>query len=95
MNKNDTAKFPVIELGRGLVIIGEGHYKGKPGLVFSAGGTGIIGEASEPNIVVPIENTLSVLTFDNIESLDVLINVASRLRVKMMEKTVFQQPLID
>lgn len=78
--------YPIVKLGKGLVVVGEGNYDKKPALILSLNGSGVVGEPITTPGVVPNEVVLSVITFDNLECVDVLIEVATRLRDRMASK---------
>ena len=75
--------WPLIELGHGLIEIGEGTHEGKPALIFGRNGTGKIGEPTPPDRHCTHEETLAVVTFANVESLDVVLMKLGQLRDKM------------
>lgn len=78
--------WPLIELGYGLVEVAEGTHGEKHALIFGRNGTGKIGEATQPDRVATHEETLSVMTFANVESLDVVVGKLQTLRAKMAPK---------
>lgn len=75
--------WPLIELGYGKVEVAEGTQEDKPALIFGRNGTGKIGEATPPNRHATHEETLAVVTFANVESLDVVMGKLQVLRDKM------------
>lgn len=76
--------WPLIELGYGLVEIAEGTQGDKHALIFGRNGTGKIGEPTQPDRVATHEETLAVVTFANVESLDVVAGKLQQLRAKMV-----------
>jgi hypothetical protein len=75
--------WPLIELGHGRIEVGEGHHEGRPALIFGKNGTGKIGEPTPPERHCTHEETLAVVTFANVESLDVVLMKLGQLRDKM------------
>jgi hypothetical protein len=74
--------FPVIELGHGKVEIGDAiHNHSLPALWFSANGQGI-GVVRDLNRYASDGETLAVVTFENVEGLDVLLEVVLRIRAQ-------------
>lgn len=76
--------WPLIELGHGLVEAAEGTQGEKHALIFGRNGTGEIGEPTKPDRVATHEETLAVVTFANVESLDVVAGKLQQLRAKMV-----------
>lgn len=76
--------WPLIELGHGLVEVAEGTQGEKHALIFGRNGTGEIGEPTKPDRVATHEETLAVVTFANVESLDVVAGKLQQLRAKMV-----------
>ena len=76
--------WPLIELGYGLVEVAEGTQGEKPALIFGRNGTGEIGEPTQPDRVATHDETLAVVTFANVESLDVVVLKLQQLREKML-----------
>lgn len=79
--------WPLIELGYGRVEIGEGTQGDKLALIFGRNGTGRIGEATPPERQMTHEETLAVVTFANVKSLDVLAEKLQVIRKKMIAET--------
>ena len=80
--------FPTIQLGFGKVEVAEGWLEGAPALIFGKNGTGVIGGATEPNREHKQGETLAVVTFANVESLDVVLAKLGKLRAdKFLEGT--------
>ena len=72
--------FPVIELGHGKVEIGDSiHDLRLPALWFGANGQGM-GVQRDLNRYAHDGETLAVVTFENVEGLDVLLEVILRIR---------------
>ena len=78
------AGWPLIELGFGLIEIAEGTHEEKPALIFGRNGTGKIGAPTQPDRVATHEEILAVVTFANVESLDVVAEKLHILREKMV-----------
>ena len=76
--------WPLIELGYGLVEVAEGTQGEKPALIFGRNGTGEIGEPTQPDRVATHDETLAVVTFANVASLDVVVGKLQQLRAKML-----------
>lgn len=76
--------WPLIELGFGLIEVAEGQQGDKPALIFGRNGTGKIGEPTQPEREHLPGETLAVITFDNIESLDVVATKLAVIRQKMV-----------
>lgn len=72
--------FTVINLGQGLVKMGDSLHDGRlPALWFGTDGLGM-GVAEEMNRAAKPGETLAVVTFANVEGLDVLSEVVQRIR---------------
>ena len=76
--------WPLIELGFGKVEIAEGTHEEKPALIFGRNGMGEIGAPTQPDRVATHDETLAVVTFANVESLDVVAGTLRILREKMV-----------
>ncbi len=83
--------WPLIELGYGLIEVAEGTQGSKPALIFGRNGMGKIGEPTQPNRVATHEEVLAVVTFDNVESLDVLSMKLQQIRENMVSKKIMVQ----
>lgn len=75
-----------IKLGFGLVEVAEGSYNNKYALLFGNKGNGIIGDLISANRKTRPEEILSVVTFENIASIDVLIDQLNKLKYRMENK---------
>jgi len=75
--------WPLIALGHGKVEVAEGSHEGKAALIFGRNGTGNVGEPTLPTRTATHEETLAVVTFTNVESLDVVLAKLSVLRDKL------------
>jgi hypothetical protein len=75
--------WPIIALGKGLIEVAEGSQDGVPALIFGINGTGVIGEPTKPDRTHLPGETLAVVTFGNVASLDVVANKLAVLRAKM------------
>ena len=75
------APFTVINLGSGMVRMGDSiHDCRLPALWFGKGGPGMVGVEEEMNRAAHDGETLAVVTFANVEGLDVLAEVVQRIR---------------
>lgn len=75
-----TAPFTVINLGSGGVVMGDCvHDKRLPALWFGTGGKGM-GHEEAYNREAQEGETLAVVTFANVDGLDVLLDVVKRIR---------------
>jgi hypothetical protein len=72
--------WPLIELGFGRIEVADGTHEGKPALIFGRNGSGKIGEPTQPNREHLPGETLAVVTFANVESLDVVMNELTQIR---------------
>ena len=75
--------WPLIELGYGKIEVAEGTHDDRLALIFGLNGTGKVGEATPPNRHATHEETLAVVTFANVESLDVVLAKLQTLREKL------------
>lgn len=75
--------WPLIELGHGKIEVAEGTHDDRLALIFGRNGTGKVGEATPPNRHATHEETLAVVTFANVESLDVVLAKLQTLRDKL------------
>lgn len=75
--------FTVVNLGTGKVQIGcSVHDKRLHALWFGKSGTGVMGEEQELNRAAEEGETIAVVTFADVEGLDVLLEVVERIRRK-------------
>ena len=72
--------WPLIELGHGKIEVAEGSHEDRPALIFGRNGTGVVGEPTPPNRHATHEETLAVVTFANVESLDVVLAKLQTIR---------------
>lgn len=75
--------WPIIELGYGKIEVAEGKQGGLPALIFGKNGKGEIGAPTQPDRVHEPGETLAVVTFANVESLDVVLDTLNLLRSRM------------
>ena len=74
------APFPAIELGHGNIVIGESLHDGRlPALWFGKGGLGM-GVEKVMDRYAQDGETLAVVSFENVQGLDVLTEVLQRIR---------------
>lgn len=78
--------FPVIALGFGKIEVGEGHQNNVPALIFGINGSGEIGAPTQPDREHEPGETLAVVTFANVEGLDVVLHKLQTIRRKMVEQ---------
>jgi hypothetical protein len=85
--------WPLIELGYGKIEVADGTCKqtGMPALIFGRNGTGKIGEATEPNRVHLPGETLAVIAFANVESLDIVVGELAEIRKRMTSEETSAQ----
>jgi hypothetical protein len=79
-----------IELGFGRVEVANGTYEVRPALIFGRNGTGTIGEATEPNRTHQAGETLAVITFANLASLEVVAHHIDLLRAALASSATEQ-----
>jgi hypothetical protein len=79
--------FPIIALGYGLIEVAEGRQDDLPALIFGRNGSGRVGESTQPERRHLPGETLAVVTFANVESLDVVMERLNMLRAKMAVPT--------
>jgi hypothetical protein len=82
--------WPLIELGYGKIEVADGTCRqtGKPALIFGRNGTGKIGEPTPPERIHEPGETLAVITFENVESLDVLLGELAEIRARLTAETL-------
>jgi hypothetical protein len=78
--------WPLIELGYGKIEVAEGTQGDKLALIFGRNGTGTIGEATPPSRQATQGETLAVVTFANVESLDVVLDKLVVVRDKLISR---------
>lgn len=76
----------VLDFGYGCLEVMQGAYKEKYSLMIGKNGNGIIGESISKDRYVSGDELLAVLTFNNVASLDVVINQLNQLKYKMENK---------
>ena len=73
--------FAKVELGFGRVEVGEGTWVGVPALIFGKNGEGVIGKATAAGSrFIDRDECLAVVTFANVESLDVVLGKLIKCR---------------
>lgn len=77
--------WPIIDLGYGLVEVAEGRQGEKLALIFGRNGSGEIGAPTQPDRVHLPGETLAVVTFANVESLDVVVGKLKEIRKKLID----------
>jgi hypothetical protein len=87
--------FPLISLGYGRIEVAEGHHEGTHALIFGKNGTGQMGAPTQPKREHKPSETLAVVTFANVESLDVVAEKLRVLRQKITGAEQAQEPVID
>jgi hypothetical protein len=80
--------WPLIELGFGLIEVANGRCgtTGRPALIFGRNGRGKIGEPTQADRVHLPGETLAVISFANVESLDVVAEELARVRKSMLSQ---------
>ena len=76
----------VLDFGYGCLEVMQGAYKEKYSLMIGKNGNGIIGESISKDRYVRGDELLTVLTFNNVESLDVVISQLNQLKYNMENK---------
>lgn len=84
--------WPIIELGYGKVEVAEGWQGETPALIFGHNGSGKIGEPTQPDRVHEAGETIAVVTFANVESLDVVAAKIAKIRA---ERFAAPQPAVQ
>ena len=73
--------FAKIELGFGRVEVGEGTWMDVPALIFGKNGNGVVGKPTEAGSrFLGVDECLAVVTFANVESLDVVLGKLMKCR---------------
>ena len=76
-----------IKLGFGNVEVGEGFDSdGVPALLFGKNGNGVIGKPTTPSRYMSEDEALAVVSFANVESLDVVINALIKCKADRFER---------
>jgi hypothetical protein len=87
--------YTTIDMGHGKWEVGAGHNNGTPCIAFGRNGTGKVGEpiTTEPR-QMSVEETFAVITFANVDGLDVLQEKMDEVRAEFFPGTVcqFTQP---
>lgn len=78
---------PIIELGYGKIEVAEGYQDDKLALIFGKNGSGILGEDLIPNRVMEEGEAIAVVTFANVECLEIVQDKISILRNKLEAMT--------
>jgi hypothetical protein len=88
------AGWPLIELGFGLVEVAEGRQPvervdgskdERPALIFGRNGSGKVGEPLPGDRAMQAGEPLAVVTFANVESLDVVMGKLRIIRARLLE----------
>jgi len=76
----------VLDFGYGCLEVMQGAYKDKYSLMVGKNGNGIIGETISKDRYVNPDELLTVFTFSNVASVDVVINQLNQLKYNMENK---------
>ena len=76
----------VLDFGYGCLEVMQGAYKDKYSLMVGKNGNGIIGETISKDRYVNPDELLTVFTFSNVASVDVVINQLNQLKYSMENK---------
>lgn len=76
--------WPIIELGQGKVEVAEGRQGDTLALIFGRNGVGEIGAPTQPDRAHLPGETLAIVTFENVKSLDVVAGKLAVLREKLV-----------
>ena len=87
----EDGEWPIIELGYGKIEVAEGWQGETPALIFGRNGSGVIGEPTESNRAHLPGETLAVVTFANVECLEVVAKTIAKIRSDRFTAPVEQQ----
>jgi hypothetical protein len=76
----------VLDFGYGCLEVMQGAYKDKYSLIIGKNGNGIIGETISKDRYLNPDEVLTVFTFSNVASIDVVINQLNQLKYNMENK---------
>lgn len=76
----------VLDFGYGCLEVMQGAYKEKYSLMIGKNGNGIIGETISKDRYINPDELLTVFTFSNVASVDVVINQLNQLKYNMENK---------
>lgn len=76
----------VLDFGYGCLEVMQGVYKDKYSLIVGKNGNGIIGETISKDRYLNPDEVLTVFTFSNVASIDVVINQLNQLKYNMENK---------
>lgn len=76
----------VLDFGYGCLEVMQGAYKDKYSLIVGRNGNGIIGETISKDRYLNQDEVLTVFTFSNVASVDVVINQLNQLKYNMENK---------
>lgn len=76
----------VLDFGYGCLEVMQGAYKEKYSLMVGKNGNGIIGETISKDRYINPDELLTVFTFSNVASVDVVINQLNQLKYNMENK---------
>ena len=76
----------VLDFGYGCLEVMQGAYKDKYSLIVGKNGNGIIGETISKDRYLNPDEVLTVFTFSNVASIDVVINQLNQLKYNMENK---------
>ncbi len=76
----------VLDFGYGCLEVMQGAYKEKYSLIIGKNGNGIIGETISKDRYLNPDEVLTVFTFSNVASIDVVINQLNQLKYNMENK---------
>lgn len=79
-----------LDFGYGELEVMQGCHKEKYSLIIGIGGNGIVGESISKNRYLNQDEVLAVMHFNNIDSLDVVINQLQILKYNMENKIPYQ-----
>lgn len=82
--------YPVLNFGQGSIEVAEGISQGAYALFLGNKGGGTVGEPLQGNRFIKHDETLAILKFHNVQSLDVVIERLNRLRERVINNEPVQ-----
>ena len=82
--------YPILNFGQGGIEVAEGISQDAYALIFGNNGGGIVGKPLQGNRFISKNETLAILKFHNVKSLDVVLGRLHRLRERIVNNEPIQ-----
>jgi len=90
MQDSNLTFYPVLNLGHGSIEVAEGISQDAYALILGNNGGGTVGKALQGNRFIAHDETLAILKFHSVQSLDVVLDRLNRLRERVIKNEPVQ-----